>query len=84
LFIEREYFKTNVHRLLEKEAQYQQLRYLEKVFKWADQQKARTNVYFIDWCKLNEGNSAMIVVTLAGTLTIRDSLGDLHFLKVAQ
>jgi hypothetical protein len=36
LYIERSYFDNNVHRLMEKEAQYQQLRYLEKVFKWAD------------------------------------------------
>jgi hypothetical protein len=36
LYIERSYFDNNVHRLLEKEVQYQQLRYLEKVFKWAD------------------------------------------------
>jgi hypothetical protein len=84
LLIERDYFEANIHRLLEKEAQYQQLRYLEKVFKWADQYKAKANVYFIDCCKLNEKNSAMIVVTLAGTLTIRDSLGGLHFLKEAQ
>jgi hypothetical protein len=83
LFIGRDYFEENVHRLLEKEANYQQLRYLEKIFKWADQYKARKNVHFIDCCNLNAGNSAMVVVTLAGTLTIRDSLGGLHFLKEA-
>jgi hypothetical protein len=33
LYIERGYFDDNVHRLLEKEVHYQQLRYLEKVFK---------------------------------------------------
>jgi hypothetical protein len=33
LYIERSYFEGNVHRLLKKEAHYQQLRYLEKVFK---------------------------------------------------
>jgi hypothetical protein len=33
LYIERSYFEGNIHRLLEKEAHYQQLRYLEKVFK---------------------------------------------------
>jgi hypothetical protein len=36
VFIEREYYETNVHHLLEKENQYQQLRYLERVFKWVD------------------------------------------------
>jgi hypothetical protein len=34
-YIERSYFEGNVHRLLEKETHYQQLRYLEKLFKWA-------------------------------------------------
>jgi hypothetical protein len=32
-YIERSYFEDNVHRLLEKETHYQQLRYLEKVFR---------------------------------------------------
>jgi hypothetical protein len=33
--IERSYFEANAHRLLEKETHYQQLKYLEKVFKGA-------------------------------------------------
>jgi hypothetical protein len=33
LYVERNYFEGNVHRLLEKEAHYQQLNYLEKVFR---------------------------------------------------
>jgi hypothetical protein len=35
LYVKQSYFEGNVHRLLEKEAHYQQLRYLEKMFKVA-------------------------------------------------
>jgi hypothetical protein len=33
MYVEQSYFEGNVHRLLEKETHYQQLRYLEKMFR---------------------------------------------------
>jgi hypothetical protein len=84
IFIEPGYFEENVHRLLEKETQCQQLRYLEKVFKWADQQKEQLNVIFIDFSRFNEENSIIVVVNLVGTLTCINCLEKVDFLMEVQ
>jgi hypothetical protein len=82
LYIERSYFVDNFHRLLEKETHYQQLRYLEKVFKAAFECKGKANVFFIDRCSLIEGReSAIVNVSLAGDLHCKKSPDSLQFLK---
>jgi hypothetical protein len=52
MYIKQGYFEGNVHRLLAKETQYQQLRYLEKVFIGADLRKEKTTVLFAECCNL--------------------------------
>jgi hypothetical protein len=52
VFIKQDYFEGNVHRLLAKETQYQQLRYLERAFRGADLQKREATVLFVDRCRL--------------------------------
>jgi hypothetical protein len=83
LYIERGYFEGNVHRLLEKETHYQQLRYLEKVFKGAFECKGKANVFFIDRCSLIEGRESIVImaVSLTGALHFKKSLDSLNFLK---
>jgi hypothetical protein len=69
--------------LLEKETHYQQLRYLEKVFKGAIECAGKANVFFIDRCNLIEGreSSAIVAVSLIGTFSCKKSPDSLHFLK---
>jgi hypothetical protein len=52
LYIKQNYFERNIHRLLAKETQYQQLRHLERVFIGADLRKEKTTVLFVDSCNL--------------------------------
>jgi hypothetical protein len=85
LYIEQAYFDSNIERLLSKEAQYQQLRYLEKVLKEIDERKEGTSVIFVDSCRLTDEkeSNVIVAVTLAGTLACRKSRGNKHFLKEA-
>jgi hypothetical protein len=70
--------------LLEKETQYQQLKYLMKVFKWADQHKEKLNVIFIDCSRSNEERGIIVAVNLVGTLTCIDTFETIDFLREAQ
>jgi hypothetical protein len=80
LYIERSYFEDNVHRLLEKETHYQQLKYLQKIFKKGFECKEKENVIFIDRCSVIKGrdSSAIVAVSLTGALHFKESLGSMH------
>jgi hypothetical protein len=83
VFIKRSYFEDNINCLIAKEAHYQQLKYLKRLLKEADQKhKEGGSVYIVDSCSLIEGKESSIIVSvaLAGGLAWKKSLGTLHFL----